>query len=48
MNSMIGMGVNNIITDDPKLLAEVIRQRAALSNAEKALLQLADFASRRF
>jgi glycerophosphoryl diester phosphodiesterase len=48
MNTMIGMGVDNIITDDPRLLREVLRERAGLSNGEKALLQLADFASRRF
>jgi hypothetical protein len=45
---MIGMGVNNIITDDPKLLGEVLRERAELGNAEKVLLQLADITSRRF
>lgn len=48
MNMMIGMGVDNIITDDPKLLGEVLSGRAGLSNVEKALLHLADFASRRF
>ena len=48
MDTMLGMGVDNIITDDPKLLREVLRRRAALSNVEKTLLELADFASRRF
>ena len=43
MNTMIAMGVDSIITDDPKLLGEVLRERAALSNAEKALLQFAEF-----
>lgn len=47
MNTMIGMGVDNIITDDPKLLREVLEERAGLSSAEKMLLHLADFASRR-
>ena len=44
MNTMIGKGVDQIITDDPKLLGEVMEERAGLSNAEKALLQLADIA----
>ena len=48
MNTMIGMGVDNIITDDPKLLGEVLRERATLSSAEKILLQLADITSRGF
>jgi hypothetical protein len=48
MNTVLSMGADNIITDDPKLLGEVLRRRAALSNGEKILLQLADFASRRF
>jgi glycerophosphoryl diester phosphodiesterase len=47
MNTVLSMGADNIITDDPKLLGEVLRRRAALSNVEKTLLQLADFASRR-
>ena len=47
MNTVLSMGADNIITDDPKLLREVLRRRAALSNVEKTLLQLADFASRR-
>lgn len=48
MNSMIGIGVDNIITDDPALLGEVLRERGAMSNSEKMLLQIADFANRRF
>jgi glycerophosphoryl diester phosphodiesterase len=48
MNTMIGLGVDNIITDDPQLLGEVLRERATLTSAEKMLLHLADFASRRF
>jgi len=37
---MIERGVDNIITDDPALLASVIRERAALSNSEKRALRL--------
>jgi hypothetical protein len=48
MNTMIGMGVDSIITDNPKLPGEVISDRAALTNVEKTLLQFADFATRRF
>ncbi len=48
MNKMIGMGVNQIITDDPKLLGEVIAHRATLSPAELNLLRLADIAENRF
>jgi glycerophosphoryl diester phosphodiesterase len=47
MNRMIGMGVDQIITDDPKLLAELIRERASLSPAELTLLRLADIAENR-
>jgi glycerophosphoryl diester phosphodiesterase len=47
MNTVLSMGADNIITDDPKLLREVLRRRATLSNVEKTLLQLADFGSRR-
>ncbi|MGB6222493.1 glycerophosphodiester phosphodiesterase family protein [Haloferula sp.] len=48
MNKMIGLGVDQIITDDPKLLGEVITERAALSPAELTLLRLADIADNRF
>ena len=48
MNTMIGMGVDNIITDNPKLLGELLRERSTLSNPEKILLQIADFAHQRF
>ena len=48
MNKMIGMGVDQIITDDPKLLGEVIAHRANLSQAELTLLRLADIAESRF
>jgi len=42
MNTMINLGVDNIITDDPKLLGEVLAHRAGLDNSEKAFLQLID------
>lgn len=48
MNQMIGMGVDQIITDDPKLLGEVIKERAELSTTELTLLRLADIANHRF
>ena len=48
MSAMIGMGVDNIITDNPKLLGELLRTRSELSNPEKAILQLAEIATRRF
>ena len=35
MNTMIGMGVDNIITDDPKLLGEVLRQLVRPQQPEK-------------
>jgi len=47
MNTMIGMGVDQIITDDPKLLREVIEERAKLTPVERKLLRLADLAERR-
>lgn len=47
MNKMIGLGVDHIITDDPKLLGEVIAERATLSPAELTLLRLADIADHR-
>jgi glycerophosphoryl diester phosphodiesterase len=48
MNRLIGMGVNSIITDNPKLLGEVITERADRSHAEIILLRLAEIASQRF
>jgi glycerophosphoryl diester phosphodiesterase len=48
MNTMLNLGVDSIITDDPALLGEVLEERAALSNSQKALLHLADIATRRF
>ena len=47
MNAMIGRGVDQVITDDPKLLGEVLAERAEMSTAEKLLLQFADFTSGR-
>jgi glycerophosphoryl diester phosphodiesterase len=40
MLRMIERGVDNVITDDPALLASVMRERNALSNAEKLGLGL--------
>ena len=47
MNKMLGLGVDQIITDDPKLLGQVIKERAALSQSELTLLLLADIAENR-
>ena len=40
MLRMIERGVDNVITDDPALFARVMRERSALSNAEKLGLGL--------
>jgi glycerophosphoryl diester phosphodiesterase len=37
---MIERGVDNLITDDPALLANVIRERAALARSEQLALRL--------
>lgn len=47
MNRMLGMGVDQIITDNPKLLGEVIQELSARSPAELTLLRLADIAENR-
>lgn len=47
MNRMIGMGVDQIITDDPKLLREALAERSEMSPAELSLLRLADIAQNR-
>jgi len=43
MLTMIHLGVDNIITDAPDLLVELLEERAELTNAEKTLLYLSDF-----
>lgn len=48
MNAMIGLGVDNIITDNPKLLGELVRERASLSKTEKTLEKISNFANHRF
>lgn len=47
MNQMLGLGVDSIITDSPALLKQVVKERSTLSNSERVLLQLAEFANRR-
>jgi glycerophosphoryl diester phosphodiesterase len=42
MNTMIHMSVDNIITDKPDVLAELLETRSKMSNAEKAMLRLGD------
>ena len=41
MSTMIGRGVDSLITDKPALAREVLRQRAGLSAPERLLLELA-------
>lgn len=48
MNTMISIGADSIITDVPKRLGDLLRERAALSRPERMLLHLADIAERRF
>ncbi|WP_291320178.1 glycerophosphodiester phosphodiesterase family protein [Desulfonatronospira sp.] len=40
MSRFIDMGVDNIITDRPEVLSELLRERAELSNAELLLVKL--------
>ena len=39
MSTMIDRGVDNIITDDPAALVEVLKKREELSNTERILLR---------
>jgi glycerophosphoryl diester phosphodiesterase len=38
MSTMINLGVDNIITDDPPVLVDLLQQRSSLSNLERVLL----------
>ncbi len=38
MSTMINLGVDNIITDDPPVLVDLLEQRSSLSNLERVLL----------
>jgi glycerophosphoryl diester phosphodiesterase len=40
MSRLIDLGVDNIITDRPALLAEVLAERAALSDGELLMVKL--------
>ena len=42
MSRMISLGVDGLITDEPRLAREVIRQYAMLSTPERLLLRLGD------
>jgi hypothetical protein len=46
MSLLIDRGVDGIMTDDPALLVEVLRQRAELSDLERLLLRFSEFVSR--
>jgi hypothetical protein len=41
MSTMIGRGVDGVITDEPALLNEVMARRAGLSSPERLLLEAA-------
>ena len=41
MSTMIGRGIDNLITDKPAFAREVLRQRAELGSLERLLLELA-------
>ena len=43
MLTMIHLGVDNILTSSPDILVELIREREAMSDAEKTLLFVSDF-----
>lgn len=47
MLTMIHLGVDNIMTDSPDLLVELLRARENLSNIEKSMLFVSDFLSGR-
>ncbi len=48
MLAMIHLGVDNIMTDSPKVLRALLQERAEMSNAEKTLLYVSDFLVGRF
>jgi glycerophosphoryl diester phosphodiesterase len=43
MSRMISLGVHGLITDEPALAAEVLREYEALSTPERLMLRLGDF-----
>ncbi|MEM7144719.1 MAG: glycerophosphodiester phosphodiesterase family protein, partial [Verrucomicrobiota bacterium] len=42
MNTMINLGVDNIMTDRPAVLVELLEERAGMSKAERAMNRLGD------
>jgi glycerophosphoryl diester phosphodiesterase len=42
MSSMISMGVDGIITDEPAIAKQVLAERASMSSAQRLLLLLAE------
>ncbi|MEM8954153.1 MAG: glycerophosphodiester phosphodiesterase [Verrucomicrobiota bacterium] len=42
MNTMIHLGVDNILTDRPAVLVELLEERAGMSKAERSMLRLGD------
>ena len=46
MSTLIDLGVDNIITDDPPLLIDLLEQRSSLSNLERVLLGFRDWLAR--
>lgn len=43
MSTLIDLGVDNIITDDPPVLVDLLEQRSSLSNLERVLLGFRDW-----
>jgi glycerophosphoryl diester phosphodiesterase len=43
MSKWMSMGVDGVITDEPALAGEVLRERAAMSTAERLLVSAALF-----
>lgn len=46
MSALIDLGVDNIITDEPRTVREVLAERAEMSNAERILLGARDWLAR--
>ena len=46
MSTLITLGVDNIITDDPPVLVDLLKQRSSLSNLERVLLGFRDWLAR--
>ena len=47
MSTLVDLGVDNIITDDPETLLPVLKQRAEISPAERILLGVRNLLAQR-